>query len=75
MPPRVLDQRRQLRPGVLHVADGLADRPDFERVVGARFQQREQFIIGCRLLAEPLRPIALGKYDRHAISKPAGHTS
>jgi len=33
MPPGVLDRHRQLPPGVLHIADGFADRPDFQRVV------------------------------------------
>jgi hypothetical protein len=62
-----------LRPRILDVADGFADRPDFQRVVWARFEQREQFIVGRRFLAQPLRPITFGEDGRHPVVQLGNH--
>ena len=61
--PRGLDRHHQLRPCILHVADGLPDWPDFQCFVWARLQQREQFVVARRLLPQPPRPIALVEND------------
>jgi hypothetical protein len=44
------DRHCELRPGVFHIADGLANGPDFQNVVRARLEQGEQFFLGRRLL-------------------------
>jgi hypothetical protein len=44
------DRHCELRPGVLHIADGLANGPDFQNVVRASLEQGEQFFLGRQLL-------------------------
>ena len=56
-----LDWQDQLDTLVADVPNLLIHRPDFQAVIGAGFEDRQQFFLGGWLFAQPLRPIRLCK--------------
>jgi hypothetical protein len=63
----VAEWRYQLWPFIPDIPDRLIDCPDFQDLVAARPEQRQQLGLGCGLIAEPSRPVGIVKNDRHTI--------
>ena len=69
-----LNWLRQVGPIVPNIADHFADRPDFQRRVRARLEQRHQVVLGRRSFTQPFRPVGFVQNDRHPVMQFAHRT-
>src|SRR5262245_30934500 len=58
-----LNWQREVGSIVLDIADHFADRPNFQRCVGARPEQCHQLVLGRRSFSQPFRPVRFVQND------------